>query len=304
MKKYLSLALALAMLVSSAALAACGDDEATDTNPPAQSSTPASNSGDTTTAPEGDTTTAPEGDTTEGDTPDPSQPEEKDPLSEAYDNWEASLRSVDDAIVENKDEFKADANNQNLMTDYFEEFNTSLTLYVGFDYTDAEDEQVELGNEGAHNIFDQNTATKWCGGAQDNEFKNAIVWSMTDAVKLTGYSFTSGNDNSQYTTRNPITWRLYGANELPETPMNTELDEAGNTYFEYFTVPEGWTRIDGVNAIDDNYESKLPDLDFEETIFSLPETVGPYKYFMFMIDTNEDNCIQISELTLYGTVAE
>lgn len=306
MKKVLSLTLALAMMVSALALASCGDDATDTTAAPKNTSAPVQSS-DTTAAPTSDsgvTTTAP----TEGGTETPPSSEEEESLDmKLYKALLELYRPFQDAEVTNADEFKADANNKDLMDEYFDKFNYDFSIYSGFDYTDSEDEeQIQFGRQDAPNLFDNDINTKWCVDAAESEFSNAVVWNMKQKVKVTGYSFTSGEDNATYIDRGPITWRIYGTNELPAAKMSDVNETYGDTYFNTYSVPEGWTLIDAVDAADpasDGLNSLIPDLNFNETIISLPE-VCEFQYFMLMIDTNEANCIQISEVTLYGTPAE
>lgn len=307
MRKYLSLALALAMLVSASALAACGDD-ATDTEAPAQSSTPvSSNDTATTTTPEAENTTTPD----EGDTTDPEGTEgTENPTTpnqggdETGDPFEALFHEYNE--VENLDAFKGE--NTNLYDEgYFDNMVAELSIYSGYDYTESEDIPEAGSNEGAQNLFDMNENTKWCAPANTVEGASAIVWQMTEAVTVKGYTITTANDNATYKGRNPVRWRLYAATELPTVRMDEVVnEETGETYFDLQydgVVPEGWTLIDGVNAEDplDPTQSQIPDINFTEFGYEVANP-GTYQYFMLLIDyCANGGTMQIADFTLYGS---
>lgn len=143
-------------------------------------------------------------------------------------------------------------------------------------------------------LFDGNTMTIWDDATEYIEGCSAIVWSMTEAVEVSGYSITTANTNSIYTERNPVKWRLYGANELPSEGMDS--------HFKTQTVPEGWTLIDAVDASEDGntLRSMIPDLDCYEAAMEV-QNPGSYKYFMLLIDYCEQNMFAASEITLYGS---
>ena len=70
--------------------------------------------------------------------------------------------------------------------------------------------EVSSTTEGLAQLFDGNPNTKL--GYYSNVSKFEIFWSYDEAVKVTGYSLTTGND-STYFTRNPDSWVLYGSND-------------------------------------------------------------------------------------------
>lgn len=301
MKKLLSLALTLAMLVSAVALTACGDDSATTTG-----SSPTNK----TTAPKKDNSVS----TTKAT--DPAVQTTRAPTQDDldYDELMKLYRPFAEARVENPEAFIQDSANQNLM------LGTSATGAEGLGLFDSMNEELSIWtsfeNQEPMNLFDADTfqtatdpkSTKWCASDSENSGASAIVWSMTAPVNVTGYSITTGDDNATYDHRGPINWRLYGCNgDIPTVRMDSVINEEdGKTYFDrYYMVPEGWELVDAVEAMKDGnpMESIFPDENFAEIFIQLPKTCT-YQHFMLLIDSNEDNCIQMSSFNLYGTKAE
>ena len=70
--------------------------------------------------------------------------------------------------------------------------------------------EVSSTTEGLAQLFDGNPNTKL--GYYSAVPKFEIFWSYDEAVKVTGYSLTTGND-STYHGRNPESWILYGSND-------------------------------------------------------------------------------------------
>lgn len=300
MKKYLSLALALAMLISASALAAC-DSSTDETEAPAQSSTPASGDNGDTTEPAGDATTADPGNTTQPEetegNDDPATPD-PDPVVDPFDEQFHGYEPID-----NLEAYKAE--HVNLTALYFDGLEMSQSIFSGNDWTESEDETFAgLGNEDAPNLFDCDPETKWCCARSLVEMGNsAVVWRMSKAVDVTAYSITTANDNVEWPSRNPVQWRLYGCTELPETVVTDVNPDEGDTYLSTYTVPEGWTLIDAVDAADpdDPMISLVPDENFKE-IGLEPANPGTYQYFMLIIDycEGDDITFQLADLTLYG----
>ncbi len=70
--------------------------------------------------------------------------------------------------------------------------------------------EVLSTTEGLAQLFDGNPNTKL--GYYSAVSKFEIFWSYDKAVKVTGYSLTTGNDSTVF-TRNPDSWVLYGSND-------------------------------------------------------------------------------------------
>ena len=69
---------------------------------------------------------------------------------------------------------------------------------------------VSSTTEGLAQLFDGNSNTKL--GYYSNVSEFTILWSYDEAVTVTGYSLTTGNDSTVF-TRNPDSWVLYGSND-------------------------------------------------------------------------------------------
>ncbi len=283
MRKYL--AFALAMLVTASALSACGSSDSVTTGSKSTSDTPTSSSISSTSP----TPTEPTVTTNKGSTPEPNPTGGAESLYHPYEE------------VENLAEFKASYTN--LIAEFYNDgYNTELSIATGHDYTG--DEYIDYYRYGTTelppSLFDLDTGTKWCS-LDDPTFNSAIVWEMTEAVEVIGYTITTADDNQTHTNRCPISWRLYGSNEVPTVKMDTIAPGSTESYLDNETVPEGWTLIDAVDSSnpDNLYSSLLPDMNFEE-VGMMVANPGSYKYFMLLIDFTESSTIQLSEFTLYG----
>ncbi len=296
MKKFLSMALVLAMMVSTAALTACGDDS-TSTNGSTKAPT-SSGSGNVTSGSQ----------TQPGDVA--SKPATSDQGTQPATPPSSAIVVPDDPFmaqfhgytpIDNMEAYKAD--HKNLM-ESFVGIVMSQSIFNGNDWTNSEDDQfIGLGKEDAPNLFDGDPETKWCCSRSDVEYAAALVWEMTEAVDVVAYSITTGNDNVEWTSRNPVQWRLYGTNTLPETVMTDENPDEGDTYLRSMTVPEGWVLIDAVDAADPDNPmlSQVPDENFKEVGFEVAHP-GQYKYFLFLIDyaESDDITFQLADFTLFG----
>jgi hypothetical protein len=64
-------------------------------------------------------------------------------------------------------------------------------------------------NEGAVNLFDGSTATKFCSGNLPAE----VTWKIDAAYAVDYYLIATANDNAEYNGRNLETWILSGSND-------------------------------------------------------------------------------------------
>lgn len=179
---------------------------------------------------------------------------------------------------------------ENLMDEHFLSY-SEISVTIGFDWDGTD--RPELGREVAPNLFDGDTATKWCCSDTDVAGCSAVVWSMSEAVTVTHYTFTTANDNAEFVGRNPVAWRLYAtSNELTaDMAMTTDL-------FNGDTVPEGWVLIDEVS------DTELPDDNFVECGWEIDaESRAAYSGYMLLIDScdTSNEVFQMSEIDLYGT---
>ena len=131
---------------------------------------------------------------------------------------------------------------------------------------DSVDSSEGFANEEGINLFDGDTATKFCTGT----FPLYASWSMDKEYVVNGIIFATANDNSGNPGRNPDTWTLSGSNDGSSWEVVAEGDEFDfeDTDFTYYTV--------SVNN----------DKAFSQYKFEVPSTLA--------------NCFQVSELVLCG----
>ena len=60
-----------------------------------------------------------------------------------------------------------------------------------------------VSGEGYEKLFDSNSATKWCVTDFDSDDGAYVIFKASEAMKVTGYSITTGNDNVANPGRNP-----------------------------------------------------------------------------------------------------
>ena len=90
--------------------------------------------------------------------------------------------------------------------------------------------EVSSTTEGLAQLFDGNPNTKLGYYSDVSEF--TILWKYDEAVTVTGYSLTTGND-STYFTRNPDSWVLYGSNEGLDYKIIDEVSVSHNFSGEF-----------------------------------------------------------------------
>ncbi len=104
-----------------------------------------------------------------------------------------------------------------------------------------------FANEGPENLWDGDTATKFCS----NEFPTTSIAALDGEYAIDGIIMATANDNAEYNNRIPYEWAIYGSND-----------------------GSAWTAL----AYGDDYF-------FEETNFTYYAapltTEGSYKYVMF-----------------------
>ncbi len=127
-----------------------------------------------------------------------------------------------------------------------------------------------FANEGPENLWDGDTATKFCA----NEFPTISIVALDGEYAIDGIAIATANDNAEYTNRSPYEWAIYGSKD-------------GAT----------WTAL----AYGDDYF-------FEEvnfTYFAAPVTTADtYKYVMFQSEGGLSGTFQVSEVLLTGTKVE
>lgn len=122
---------------------------------------------------------------------------------------------------------------------------------------------LESGNAKA---MDGDTGEKWEG-----KTPQTVVVKATSTFQLTGYQFTTGNDNRSYRGRNPKDWTVEGSNDQ-----------------------QTWTTID--SKTDDNV---MQDKNYYPYFFPVTPPETTYQYYRFTITQSVgEEYFQMSELAL------
>lgn len=135
--------------------------------------------------------------------------------------------------------------------------------------------------EGCQNLFDHDINTKWCRDGfsflSSGVLGDYVEFNSATPFVPKGYTLVTANDNSRFTGRNPITWKLKAKN-------------TGDT---------DWTTI--VDVKDDH---TMKDEDFTSYNFAIPSTVTTaYQFYRFEITGIDDgNIMQLSEMNLWKAI--
>lgn len=131
-----------------------------------------------------------------------------------------------------------------------------------------------ISGEGPEKLVDGDITTKWC---LEHKEMSWVIFKTPDAIKVTGYAITTGNDNAEYHGRNPKSWTLYGSTEA--------LDSSNSQ----------WEAIVNVGS-----DTTLQDKNSTTYYFDLDsQTEKAYQYFMLKIyETQGNSVMQMSEFTL------
>ena len=125
-----------------------------------------------------------------------------------------------------------------------------------------------FGGEGAENLWDGDTATKFC----TNEFPVESIAKLDGTYDITGFTMATANDNADYNGRSPSDWTIYVSAD-----------------------GENWTEF-----------AKGDDSFFEETNFTYyvgEGTASGVSYVKFTASATPANLFQVSEVTLFGDKA-
>lgn len=132
------------------------------------------------------------------------------------------------------------------------------------------------GGEGYDKLIDgkktENDFSKWCVGLPtDGAY---IIMEASDCIKVTGYTFTTGNDNANANGRNPKSWVLYGSND-------------------WFNGSATWVTLDTITD-----DTTMQDANYTDYTFSIPGNVAYYKYYKLCITATQGaDIMQLGELT-------
>lgn len=121
----------------------------------------------------------------------------------------------------------------------------------------------------------------------------SFFWSMEVPVTLNSYVIYTGNDNSQYTGRNPVSWCLLASNEPPYEysvyENNVEM-----------MMEDGWVLLDAV------YDGNMEDYDGEPYGYLIDEAAqGEYTYYCWVVLDGGDSVglVQVNGLRLFSEFA-
>lgn len=128
-----------------------------------------------------------------------------------------------------------------------------------------------FNNEGPENLWDNDTATKFCSG----EFPTLSLAIYANPITVDGIIMATANDNSNNANRNPFEWAVY-----------VSADGAN------------WTAI----AYGDDTFFEETDLTYYAAALSAP--VEGVKYVYFQSEGALSGCFQMSEVVLTGTAGE
>ena len=106
-----------------------------------------------------------------------------------------------------------------------------------------------FGGEGPENLFDGDTATKFC----TNEFPAEAIAKLDGTYDITGFTMATANDNADYNGRSPNAWTL---SVSADGENWTELAKGDDTFFEEtnFTYYAGEGTAEGVSYVKFNAE--------------------------------------------------
>ncbi len=113
-----------------------------------------------------------------------------------------------------------------------------MTPITGYEWEDGTN---GFGNEGPENLWDGDTATKFC----TNEFPAESVASLDGTYKVTGFTMATANDNADYNGRSPNAWTI---SVSADGESWTKLASGDDSFFEEknFTYYNGEGKADNV----------------------------------------------------------
>ena len=137
-----------------------------------------------------------------------------------------------------------------------------MTPITGYEWEDGTN---GFGGEGPENLWDGDTATKFC----TNEFPAESVASLDGTYKVTGFTMATANDNADYNGRSPNAWTI---SVSADGENWTELAKGDDSFFEEknFTYYNGEGTAEGV------------------------------AFVKFEAEGTASGTFQVSEVTLYG----
>ncbi len=132
-------------------------------------------------------------------------------------------------------------------------------------------------NEGAANLLDGDSGTKWCcgfTGRNKGETSNGayIIFKASRAMAPAYYILTTANDTGSYPDRNWKQWQIYGMNATDEANVTRESD--------------AWVLLDDkANVPTGNSMNELPAANYMSSFFTFSEeNTTEYRYFKVELD--------------------
>ncbi len=127
--------------------------------------------------------------------------------------------------------------------------------------------------EGSKNAYDGTTGAKW-----ESNPTTSVTLEASEATYLTGYQFTTANDNKSFVGRNPSDWTIEGSDD--NSTWTTIVSESGNTVMQ--------------------------NVNYTPYYFSLSNPPSKaYKYFKVTVTKAQGNSyFQMGEVALIGTSTE
>lgn len=126
------------------------------------------------------------------------------------------------------------------------------------------------GKEGSAMVADGHKWTKWCLDAP-KEMPYHVTLDVAQPTALQAYAFITADDTHTYPSRNPISWNIYGSNDLKE-----------------------WQPVERVR-----YSRRMGDENEQTYQFVLKEC-KPWRYYKIEFTRMaEGTRIQLSEIELY-----
>ncbi len=185
---------------------------------------------------------------------------------------EAAAPAADAGATANIEYVQQDYPNMDVIEDPGEGFATleeaakaiGKTAITGYTYITGTE---GFANEGPENLWDNDTATKFCTGTSPI----ASIVALDGEYAIDGIIMATANDNASYNNRSPFEWAIYGSKD-----------------------GASWTAL----AYGDDYFFEETDF----TYYAAPLTTeGSYSYIMFQSENGLSGTFQVSEVVVCGT---
>ncbi|MBQ7354449.1 MAG: hypothetical protein IJW62_02900 [Clostridia bacterium] len=113
-----------------------------------------------------------------------------------------------------------------------------------------------------------------------------FYFGLTEKATITAYVLTTGNDNMDWTGRNPIEWTLYGTNDL------SVFEECSIDGVEFDETK--WTMLDYV------YDGGIVEANFAGNGYEIDaDKQGEFQYYVWVLGYTDSGNFQACELDFY-----